>query len=380
MPYSSGRITKPVSFDDVNAALGTKLVDLDKLCVATQVIPWAKYKPETAVTGLVTYGTEPITLANRKLNSFGISIPTSSGYGSVSLLVTALRNGTVPSTFTYVKPSGTLASPYRITDFEDYWPAATAPITFPYNKNDKLEVSSTGSLQLYYYVNIEGSTYGIGLSDLRIQGDSKTLSEYYFGILIYNASTYAAATQTTKMGTAHQDGLSVTIPGVSKTAAKYNMIPFFSTKAFSAAQDASAKTIYPIPFAQSEINTAAQAQYVSISVWGYVWSDKMTTLRFKYSVVNRTSGTFTFNTETYGSSTSYIEVGKSGQANYQRWPVKVYVSIPAGSEKSGEIVLSSSLLTAQANMIMSGNSKVYIRAAQHNGQYTYSDIIQIWEN
>ena len=106
----------------------------------------------------------------------------------------------------------------------------------------------------------------------------------------------------------------------------------------------------------------------------------MNTLRFKYSVTNRTDGAFTFNTEAYGASTSYIEVGYSGQANYQRWPIRVNVSVPAGQEVSNTIVVASNLLVAQQDMIRNGDTKVYIRAHQYNGTYTYSDIVQIWEH
>jgi uncharacterized phosphosugar-binding protein len=99
-----------------------------------------------------------------------------------------------------------------------------------------------------------------------------------------------------------------------------------------------------------------------------------------YSVVNRTSGAFTFNTETYGASTSYIEVGYQGQAMYQRWPVQINVSVPANSEAHDTVVIAQNLYEAQADLIRNGDSKVYISAAQYNGRYTYNDIIQVWEH
>jgi hypothetical protein len=108
----------------------------------------------------------------------------------------------------------------------------------------------------------------------------------------------------------------------------------------------------------------------------------MQTIRFRYSVVNRTSGAQTFNTEAYGASTSYIEVGDSSltQALYQRWPVQVNVSVPAGEEVSGEVVIASNLLSAQADLIRNGDSKVYIQAHRFNGQYVKSGIIETWEH
>lgn len=380
MPYANGKITRPVSVSDVQRAVGSGSGDVGTLCRANYINMWARYKPETAVTGLTTYGIQPITLQQRQLNSYGIQSLQNTGYGSISALVTDLRNGTARTPFQYVKPFGTSASPYRLTDFEHYWNAAPTPIRAPYNPTDILGVTQQGTLQLYYYVDVMGSEYGLGLNDLRFQNDSQTLGQYYFGILIYNANTFAAATQDHVMGSIQQEGLDVTLTGVPQSTATYQMVPFFSTRPFTSAGDTGVKTIYPMQFASQEIHTAAEAQYFLISTWGFVWDNDMRTIRFKYSVVNRTSGAKTFDTQAYGTGTSYIEVGYSGQTMYQRWPVQISVSVPAGQEVSNTVVIASNILAAQADLIRNGDSKVYIRAAQFNGQYTYNDIIQIWEH
>lgn len=415
MGYANNKITAPVSIFDVKSVVPVTLrrtntstgqietissSDLGVLCGAsvgdtipatdgngswtvlsrTEANMWARYKPETAVTGLVTLGIQPITLQNRTLNGYGIECRSNAGVGSISTLVDRLRAGTAVDCFTYKKPFGTSASPYRLTDFEKYWHLATVPIRAPYNPTDKIGVTSQGTLQLYYYVDIEGSTYGLGLKDLRFQSDSQQLSEYYFGILIYNSTTYAAATQDHKMGSAQQEGLDVTLTGVPQTTATYQMVPFFSTQPITSASASFNGTIYPMIWAGQEIHTAAESQYIAISTWGFVWDNGMQTVRFKYSVVNRTSGAHTFNTEAYGAGTSYIEVGYQGMAMYQRWPVQINVSVPANSEVSNTVVIAQNLYAAQAELIRNGDSKVHISAAQFNGRYTYDDIIQVWEH
>lgn len=380
MGYANSKITSPVAIYDVQRALGLSNTDLGTLVIANGVNMWAKYKPETAVTGLATLGVQPITLQQRNLNGYGIEAKMSDGVGSISTLVNRLRAGTAASTFTYKKPYGTIASPYRLTDFDNYWHAAPCPIRAPYNPTDVLGVTQQGTLQLYYYVDIVGSDFGLGLKDLRIENDTNQLSEYYFGVLIYNSSNYAAATQQTKMGATQQEGLDVTLTGVPQTSATYQMIPFFSTRPFTSASDTGVKTIYPMIWAAQEIHTAAEAQYVLISTWGFVWDNAMQTIRFKYSILNRTSGTKTFNTEAYGTGTSYIEVGYQGMAMYQRWPVQINVSVPANSEVSNTVVIAQNLYAAQAELIRNGDSKVHIVAANFNGQYTYNDIIQVWEH
>jgi hypothetical protein len=158
------------------------------------------------------------------------------------------------------------------------------------------------------------------------------------------------------------------------------MVPFFATQPITSASSSFVGTIYPMIWASQEIHTATEAQYVVIDTWGFVWDNDMKTVRFMYSVVNRTSGAFTFNTETYGASTSYIEVGYQGQAMYQRWPVQINVSVPANSEAHDTVVIAQNLYEAQADLIRNGDSKVYISAAQYNGRYTYNDIIQVWEH
>lgn len=380
MGYANGKISRPVAIYDVQRAIGNGSPDLATLCKASTVNMWARYKPETAVTGLTTLGIPPITLQQRTLNGYSIEAKTSAGVGSISTLVDRLRAGTQQDCFTYKQPYGTIASPYRLTDFENYWHGAPCPITAPYNPTDILGVTQQGTLQLYYYVDVQGSEYGLGLKDLRFQSDSQQLSNYYFGVLIYNNNTYAAATQDHVMGSTQQEGLDVTLTGVPQATATYQMVPFFSTRPFASASESGTGTIYPMIWASQEIHTASEAQYIAISTWGFVWDNDMQTVRFKYSVVNRTSGAHTFNTEVYGASTSYIEVGYQGQALYQRWPVQINVSVPANSEVHDTVVIAQNLYVAQADMIRNGDSKVHISAAQFNGRYTYDDIIQIWEH
>lgn len=392
MPHSNGRIYTEPNVDstkpdwgvdltpDVAAVLGVNSGDTGTLCSHTNINMWARYKPETAVTGLTSFGIVPITLQQRTLNSFSIEAKVNAGVGSVSTLVDRLRAGTQQDCFIYKKPFGTPASPYRISDFNNYWHNAPCPIRAPYNTTDILGVTDQGTLQLYYYVDVAGSLYGLGLKDLRFQLDSQQLSSYYFGILIYNNSTYAAATQDHVMGTAQQEGLDVTLTGVPQTTATYTMVPFFSTQPIASANDSFVGTIYPMIWAAQEINVAAEAQYILIDTWAFVWDNDMQTIRFRYSVVNRTSGVQTFNTEAFGPSTSYIEVGDPvlTQASYERWPVRVNVSVPAGEEVSGEVVIASNLTNDKVSLISTADSKFYIQAHQFNGQYVNSGVIAIW--
>jgi hypothetical protein len=373
MAYDKGMITAPVSIADVQKCVPVLLKrtntstgqverrsssDVGVLCSAqtgnqvtardgkgtwtvesrVEINMWARYKPETAVTGLVTYFVHPITLQQRKLNSYGIRALQNQGYGSLSALVTDLRNNTAKEPFVYVKPSGGISSPYRLTDFENYWHNAPCPIVFPYNTTDKLGVTSSNTLQLYYYVSEHGSTYGLGLADLRLQNDSEDLSTKYFGILIYNANNYYAGTQSTAMGRGSAEGLDVTLTGVTQTPAKYTMIPFFATRPIANQSSSFSGTIYPMIFAKGEIETASEAQYFAISVWIYAWSNKLSEVRMKYSVINRTSASRNFNTGT--SFQSYFTIGDPSQSGtYLRESIEINVPCAAGVDTNGDILL-----------------------------------------
>lgn len=384
MGYSDGKITSTgVSIYDVQRALGTNECDLGSLCKHNSINMWARYKPETAVTGLATYGISPITLQQRSLNGYGIEARTNQGYGSISTLVTALRNGSAATPFTYKKPTGGTASPYRLTDFANYWHEAPVPIRAPYAQTDRLAVTQQGTAQPYFYCDISGTTYGLGLEDLRLQSDSNQIKEYYFGILIYDNNNYSAATQNMQIkNNPVGELIGVTLTNVPQQELTYQMIPFFSTLPFASASESGTGLIYPMQFAGQEIKTSVEARYILISTWVYVWSNDMSTLRMRYSVVNRTDAAFTFTTQPYGSSShpSYVEIGiPSQQATYLRDTIDRTATCPAGQDTSADVVLRSNLLSAQQDFIRNGDSRVHIVANNYNGTYMYDDIVQIWE-
>ena len=200
MGYSNGKVSAPVNVYDVQRALGVGSTDVGTLCRSNRINMWARYKPEDCLNVSSPLSVRPLTLQDRILNGYSIEASLSDRSGSVSRLVERLRNGTQADMIVYSKPRGGLASPYRLTDFDGYFQNAACPITAPYNPTDKVAVTQQGELQLYYYVSVNGTTYSLGLGDLRFIGDSNQLRNYYFGILIYDNTFYQAATQSTQMG------------------------------------------------------------------------------------------------------------------------------------------------------------------------------------
>lgn len=123
MPYSNGKITAPVSVYDVRRALNASANDVGRLCAHQKINKWARYKPVTVANVLrqitqaelsnAKYGLTPA------LNSilFSKSDSTESGtspVASATELETVLNSN---QQWTYNKPAGAMASPFRLSDF-----------------------------------------------------------------------------------------------------------------------------------------------------------------------------------------------------------------------------------------------------------------------
>lgn len=385
MAHSTSMITAPVVMPtDIAEVLNISGTDLSDSCKSNAINMWARYKPEGAASGLQTMPIGQLSLAQRQLNGFGIRINYSNGYGSLNTLVTDLRAGTVANMFEYIKPSGGLSSPYRLTDFDGYYHAAHAPIWSPYTPNVVLDVSSQNTLQLYYYTNVNGSEQELGLKDLRIANDVNTFADYYFGILMWDGNSYYAATQDHVMGSSWQEGLDVTLQGVPQPSGSYtytyHLIPFFATLPISSQSAAFYGTIIPMTFAQSDIKIGSASRWVSISVYAYVWSSDMGTLRVRWSCWNQTSAPFLFDTGG-SSSRSWIEVADhEHEGIYGYWTVNISETIPAGTSRGGDIVVATDLLYGQRDAIREGFSYVQINAAGHTESYRYIGIVQVWDD
>lgn len=123
MAHNGNIITAPVSILDVQSVLGTSNPNLDVLCKSDRINKWARYKPVTVANVLrqitqaelsnAKYGLTPA------LNSmlFSKSDSTESGtspVASATELETVLNSN---EQWTYNKPAGAMASPFRLSDF-----------------------------------------------------------------------------------------------------------------------------------------------------------------------------------------------------------------------------------------------------------------------
>lgn len=122
--YSNGLITAPVSVWDVRRALGLNSTDVGTLCTSTRINMWAKCKPINApyILRALNYAAAE-QIMNYKA---GLSCIYATSFNSLKSQIESYwdnanykDNGQFVAV-KYDRPTGGLASPYRLTDFNGY--------------------------------------------------------------------------------------------------------------------------------------------------------------------------------------------------------------------------------------------------------------------
>ena len=193
MSNANGIITAPVSIDDVKTVLGVASNDLATLCQSGKVNMWAKYKP-------VSYQSiAPLSDDSRKNCNFGLkNIPY---WRTIQRMLGWFTSPTgnapenVPASETemwdYDKPQGGFASPFRLSDFKDYFHGATAPIGKC--TVGTIEETFEGEIKIVFSKGAYDAQHReLRLSDLTDQ--YLDFSTCYFGIAFLNGTTWYAIT------------------------------------------------------------------------------------------------------------------------------------------------------------------------------------------
>ena len=127
MAYTNHIISAPVSISDVQAAVGHTSGDLATLILEGNINKWAKYKPVVyASVSSSNDGKGNVVNTSSIKQMYGLTVPITSDP------FTTYKNG--GGEWTYTRPSGGAASPYRLTDFDGYRSDATPPISTAFRK------------------------------------------------------------------------------------------------------------------------------------------------------------------------------------------------------------------------------------------------------
>lgn len=166
MSVSNGKITAPVSIDDVRSVLGYGSNDLASLCTYEGINMWAKYKPVDSDNAFLDINTG----WKGKRNDCNINYPKATSIYDIKGYYSQANNG-----FTH----RTASAPYRLGDFRGY------------NHNARSEYLGIGttspsaenavSISAAYNLQSVDSDW-ISMKDLLNDGNIT----YHFGVLLYN--------------------------------------------------------------------------------------------------------------------------------------------------------------------------------------------------
>ena len=160
MSNSGGKITAPVSIEDVRTVLGVSSYDLGTLCKNSngKINKWSKYKPVR----------QPFVVAPNsnwyKANDgfCGLKVGWSTaGDSSLTNLVNAYKQGT----WDYLSPTGGDSQPFRLLDFEGYDHNAGPFVSSKMKKGTELKVNTMASNALTLAVTYNSSSTSLQITD-----------------------------------------------------------------------------------------------------------------------------------------------------------------------------------------------------------------------
>lgn len=227
MSVSNGKITAPVSIDDVKSVLGESSNDVATLCKSDNINKWSKNKP--IKHNCLFKPTE----AQKKEANYGISnIPYYRLLGKMTqdVINGSMENATNISTLDtriepwhYQQPIGGYASPYRLGDFDGYFANASAPIGAI--TETEIESSLSGKVSVVFNKNTD-TVSSLTFNDL---ASEKDFSNQYLGLCLSNGNKSFYMTQ--KIGFDEGDDVTISMLdsfGIFFRTAK--LFPYFDNK------------------------------------------------------------------------------------------------------------------------------------------------------
>lgn len=227
MSVNNGKITPPISIDDVKSVLGESSNDVATLCKSTKINKWSKNKP--IKHNCLFKPTE----AQKKEANYGISnIPYYRLLGNMAqdVINGSMKNATNISTLDtriepwhYQQPMGGYASPYRLGDFDGYFANASAPIGAI--TETEIESSLSGKVSVVFNKNTD-TVSSLTFNDL---ASEKDFSNQYLGLCLSDGNKSFYMTQ--KIGFDEGDDVTISMLdsfGIFFRTAK--LFPYFDNK------------------------------------------------------------------------------------------------------------------------------------------------------
>lgn len=258
MSVSNGKISPPVSIDDVKSVLGISSNDLATICTSSNINKWSPYKP--------VHSNKSFDLSDSDFGvtdkSYKLIVP------SYSRLEDLCFNAIIKtSSYTYEKPKGGSSSPYRLGDFKGYNSIINRGW---YYSSAKVDTSSTsGNMDMYYYTgeNHDGGRY-INLWDFYV------FNQCYFGVAAVDqqGNVRAFITNANRCNSGYCNAFVYGMLNIGNGV--FYAVPFISNTPFTSVRYDSANTKPAIFYAIDGL--AAKKFQV-----GYTTEDPITKVKFK---------------------------------------------------------------------------------------------------
>ena len=338
MSVNNGLITAPVTLDDVNKALGANHTVVDAACIDEHINIWSKYKPVKLAAMFTTdqwdYDNDKWKDTANWFQGFngavcGLLPYKTSAFANIIANTKGGLNG-----WTYQRPTGGEASPYRLQDFAGYYHNAT-PACEAFAGVQKM--ANGGTFAAGCAIAVSGS-YNVSLADFG--------TPVYFGVAICNSNGGVVYHGTG--GTAGGSFVQFDKCGIGNGS--YTAYPFLCTEKITPTLGSFSKsyTFWTAPnLSPYQLTVTSSSSPALTGITGHgVWDKNHTSLRV--SVTNKeatqtgtiiikragrkwndpqtkdekTSGLLTF---TGKSTTTYTFTGLTNTYNYQ-----AFVSLSTG--------------------------------------------------
>lgn len=231
MALANGKITAPVSIDDLKNLFGEGSGDLATLCTSPKINVWAKYKPTVYPSPF------PDDWYKAKDGNYGINITIENGKSNWKDLVAEYSKANNGYGTLYDKPTGGASSPFRLGDFRGYFHNANPEVKDYLSTNVFIRESDTNQiLTLFNPVSADGSQISYF--------DFAAFKDKYFGYIITDKSksTLMFITTASSVGT-----FTVPLPKNALQVGDYLAFPMFCSFNYSSVHTLHQMTCYAIP-------------------------------------------------------------------------------------------------------------------------------------
>ena len=230
MALANGKITAPVSIDDLKNLFGEGSGDLATLCTSPKINVWAKYKPtdyNAAFTDNWSKG---------KDGNYGLNITVDNRVSSWSALVAEYSKPKNGYSNIYKRPSGGATSPYRLGDFRGYNHKAKPEISDYLAATNYREDSPISLSVAYNAITVDG--------DQVSYKDVEVYKGLYFGYVITDISGKTLKLIATASTTSSYE---VRIAARTLLAGNYRLYPMFCNVDYSTNHTLRGMYCYAIP-------------------------------------------------------------------------------------------------------------------------------------